>query len=79
MELGGLWCTSILNSALPPQRHSPNAQPEHQDPVIHMAQNKREKERKRERGKERKREREREREREKERKKERIKFKKLLK
>ena len=43
MELGGLLWTSVLNSALPPQRHSPDAWLEHQDPVIPMAQNKREK------------------------------------
>ena len=49
VELGGLWWTNALNSALPPQRHRPDAQPEHQDSVIHMAQNKREKKRKKER------------------------------
>ena len=41
MELGGLWWTSVLNLALPPQRHSPDVWLEHQEPVIHMAQNKR--------------------------------------
>ena len=46
MELGGLWWTNVLNAALPPQRHRSDARPEHQDPVIHMAQNKREKKRK---------------------------------
>ena len=44
-----MW-TSVLNLALPPQRHSPDAWLEHQEPVIHTAQNKREKkERERER------------------------------
>ena len=43
-----IW-TNVLNLALPPQRHRPDAQPEHQDPVIHTAQNKREKKRKKER------------------------------
>ena len=57
MELGGLWWTYVLNSALPPQRHSPDTRLEDQDPVIHMAQNKREKKRKKERKKERERER----------------------
>ena len=51
MELGGLSWTNVLNLALPPQRHSPDAWLEHQEPVIHMAQNKREKERKKEKGK----------------------------
>ena len=51
MELGGLWWTNVLNSALPLQRNRPDAQPEHQDPVIHTGQNKREKKRKRERKK----------------------------
>ena len=65
MELGGLWWTSVLNSALPPQRHRSDTQPEHQDPVSHMAQKEREeKERKKERKRERERERERERGRE---------------
>ena len=50
-----MW-TSVLNSALPPQRFRPDTQPEHQDPVSHMAQKKRE-ERKKERRKERKKER----------------------
>ena len=59
MEPGGLWWTNVLNSALPPQRHRPDTQPEHQDPVSHMAQKKREKKgrRKEERKKERKKER----------------------
>ena len=51
MGLGGLWWTYVLNSALPPQRHKPDAQPERQDPVIHTAQNKRKKKRKKERKK----------------------------
>ena len=46
MELGGLWWTNVLNLALPPQRHRSHTQPEHQDPVSHMAQKKREKKRK---------------------------------
>ena len=37
VELGGLWWTNVLNSALPPQRHRPDTQPEHQDPVSHTA------------------------------------------
>ena len=49
MELGGLWWTNVLNLALPPQRHRPDTQVEHEDPVIHMAQKKTEKERKKER------------------------------
>ena len=40
MELGGLLWTNVLNLALPPQRHSSDAWLEHQEPVIHMAQNK---------------------------------------
>ena len=48
MELGGLWWTNVLNLALPTQRHSPDAWLEHQEPVIHMAQNKREKKGKKE-------------------------------
>ena len=36
----------ILNLVLPPQMHSPDAWPEHQEPVIHMAQNRKEKKRK---------------------------------
>ena len=35
MELGGLWCTNVLNLTFPPQRHKPDTQPEHQDPVSH--------------------------------------------
>ena len=45
MELGGLWWTNVLDSAVSSQSHRPDAQPEHQDPVIHMAQNKGGKER----------------------------------
>ena len=56
MELGGLWWTNVLNFALPPQRYSPDAWPEHQEPVIHTAQNKREKRREKERKRERERE-----------------------
>ena len=48
VEPGGLWWTSVLNSALPPQRHRPDTQPEHEDPVNHIAQKKREIKRKKE-------------------------------
>ena len=61
MELAGLWWANVLNSALPPQRHRPDTQTEHQDHVSHMAQKKREKKRKKERKKETKRERKKER------------------
>ena len=64
MELGGLWWTNFLNSTLPRQRHRPYTWPQHQDPVVHTAQNKREKERKKERKREREKERKRERRRE---------------
>ena len=64
MEAGGLWWTSVLNSALPPQRHRPDFHLEHQDPISYMVQKKMEKERKKERERERKRERERERKKE---------------
>ena len=37
MELGGLLWTSVLKLALPPQRPSPDAWLEHQEPFIHMA------------------------------------------
>ena len=47
VEPGGLWWTNVLNSALPPQRHMPDTQPEHEDPVSHTALKKREKKRKR--------------------------------
>ena len=40
---------NVLNSAVPPQRHRPDTWPEHQDPVSHMAQKKREKKIKKER------------------------------
>ena len=49
-----MW-TSVLNLALPPQRHSPDAWLEHQEPVLHTAQNKREEKKKKERKKKRKR------------------------
>ena len=55
-----MW-TSVLNLVIPPHKHSPDAWLDHQEPVSHMPQNKRE-ERKREREKEKERERERERE-----------------
>ena len=71
MELGGLWWTNVLNLALPPQSLRPDTRLEHQDPVSHTAQKKREKERKRDRERERERERWREGGREGERKKER--------
>ena len=51
MELGGLWWTNVLNSALPTQKHRSETWPEHEDPVSHMAQNKREKKRKKDRKK----------------------------
>ena len=37
VELGGLWWTNVMNSALPPQRHRPDTWPEHKDPVSHTA------------------------------------------
>ena len=40
-----MW-TSVLNLALPPQVHNPDAWLEHQEPVFHTAQNKREKKKK---------------------------------
>ena len=46
MELGGLWWSTVPNSALPPQRLRPDTPPEHQDPVSHTAQKKREKRKK---------------------------------
>ena len=52
MEPGHLWSTLVLNSALPPQRHRPDTRPEHQDPVSHMGQKKRENKRKKERERE---------------------------
>ena len=42
VELGCLLWTNILKVALPPQRHSPDAWLEHQEPVIYTSQNKRE-------------------------------------
>ena len=50
MEPGGLWWTNVLNLALPPQRHRPDTQSKHKDPVSQIAQKKREgkKERKKE-------------------------------
>ena len=39
---GGLWWSNVLNLLLPPQRLRPDTRPEHQDPVSHMAQKKRE-------------------------------------
>ena len=53
MELGGLWWTNVLNSALPPQRHRPDTWPEHEDPVSHKTLKKREKEERKKRKKER--------------------------
>ena len=41
-----VWWSSVLNLALPPQMLRPDTRPEHQDPVSHMAQKKREKKRK---------------------------------
>ena len=49
--------TNVLDLAIPPQRHRPDTQPEHQDPVSHTAQKKSRKERKRDRVRERKKER----------------------
>ena len=43
VQLGGLLWTSVLKLSLPPQRHSADAWLEHQEPFIHMVQNKREK------------------------------------
>ena len=48
--LGRLWWTNVLNSALLPQRLRPDTRLEHQDPVSHMAQKKREKKRERKKG-----------------------------
>ena len=48
MEPGGLRWTNVLNLALPPQRLRPDTKPEHQDPISHTGQKKREKERKKE-------------------------------
>ena len=38
MELGGIWWINVLNSALPPQRHSPDTRPAHPNPVSHTAE-----------------------------------------
>ena len=46
MELGGLLWKGVLNLALPPQRHNLDAWLDHQEPVIHMTKNKREKKKK---------------------------------
>ena len=46
VELGGVLWTNVLNLALPPQKHRSDAWLEHQGPVIHTAQNKREKKKK---------------------------------
>ena len=46
MELGGVLWTSVLKLALPPQRPSPDAWLEHQEPVLHTAQKKREEKKK---------------------------------
>ena len=43
MGPGGLWWSSFLNLALPPWRLRPDSSLEHQDPVSHTAQKKREK------------------------------------
>ena len=43
---GGLWWTNVLNLALPPQRYSPDAWLEQQEPFIHMTREKKRKERK---------------------------------
>ena len=48
----------------PPQRHRPDTWPEHEDPVSHTDEKKREGERETERGRDRERERQREREKE---------------
>ena len=39
---GSLWWSNVLNLVLPPQRLRPDTWPEHQDPVSHTAQKKRE-------------------------------------
>ena len=61
MELGGLWWTSDLNSALPHQRHRPDTWLEHEDPVsTRLIRKGRKKERRKERKKEREKERKKE-------------------
>ena len=42
-EPEGLWWINVQNLALPPQRHRPDTWPEHEEPVSHTAQKKREK------------------------------------
>ena len=56
MGPGGLWWTNILNLALPPQSLRSDTRLEHEDPVSHTAQRKKEK--KKERKKESEREKE---------------------
>ena len=46
MGPGGLWWSNVLKLALPPQRLRPDTMPEHQDPVSHTAQKKKEKKKK---------------------------------
>ena len=46
MGLGGLRWSNVLNSASPPWRLRLDTRPDHQDPVSHMAQKKREKKKK---------------------------------
>ena len=41
-----MWWSSVLDSALPPQRLRPNTRLEHQDPASHTAQKKRRREKK---------------------------------
>ena len=48
---GSLFWTSVLNLALPPLWPSPDAWLEHQKPVLHTAQNKREKRKEKKEGK----------------------------
>ena len=43
LGLGVFWCSSVLNSALPPWRLRPGPRSEHLYPVSHIAQQKREK------------------------------------
>ena len=54
MGPGGLWWSNVLNSALPHQTLRPDARPEHQDPVTHTAQKKREKKKRKKERKKRK-------------------------
>ena len=46
MGPGGLCWSSVLSSALPPQKLRADTRPEHQDPVSHTSQKKREEKRK---------------------------------